>query len=523
MQVLDAGPEQGSEEEHLAVMDTHARLVVMRHKIFENPQEDLDEWAKKLRQANFKQQYKRRQETPFHYLPFKPTPEQQAKLLQEVDARRRENAAAGGARPGVDSAGMWAERAATAAALQRSGSLGTARHAAQADAETTCSSEEDEDDDEERGGAARSRSRGVPAETLQAVRRTSRRPQRPRRFADVEMYDDGDDPDYAPVEEEGPPRGVPSGGRDQPGLGGNSGAYPFGGAGGVSERRDMAQDGGHGSHRGHRGDVRGVDDFVPQTIPGFPFPGLPQPQRGLDDSFLPSAPFMSSERGFEWNARQGPQPGLPSQGYPVSAMRYDDVAPHGGMMDLGHLMPQPVFHPHASMAGMHVQPHMSLPMAPGPRQELHRRGPFQQDDGTPGVPTQRSDMLREDSSGHNGLDTLLHASALASPLRSGQLTAPRQNDIAFPDMPYPEPTRKRRISSSMWGGPDYGASASVMHAFAGRQRQLQHAVQAGGLEAPGLGHAIGQGDGLRVHDMLPRVPFGGRRGSDGHAGVRGGL
>jgi hypothetical protein len=49
------------DEEDDATREAYQSLMDLRNRIFDDPSEDLNEWAKKLRQANFKQQYKMRQ------------------------------------------------------------------------------------------------------------------------------------------------------------------------------------------------------------------------------------------------------------------------------------------------------------------------------------------------------------------------------------------------------------------------------------------------------------------------------
>jgi hypothetical protein len=44
-----------------ATREAFESLIGLRNQIFDDPAQDLNAWAKKLRQANFKQQYKMRQ------------------------------------------------------------------------------------------------------------------------------------------------------------------------------------------------------------------------------------------------------------------------------------------------------------------------------------------------------------------------------------------------------------------------------------------------------------------------------
>jgi hypothetical protein len=46
--------------------EAYHALMNLRNQIFDDPSQDLNEWAKKLRQANFKQQYKLRQGVHLH-------------------------------------------------------------------------------------------------------------------------------------------------------------------------------------------------------------------------------------------------------------------------------------------------------------------------------------------------------------------------------------------------------------------------------------------------------------------------
>jgi hypothetical protein len=61
--VLDAGSalqvlQQDEDDE--TTKEAYQSLLDLRDEIFDSPGHDLSEWAKKLRQANFKQQYKMR-------------------------------------------------------------------------------------------------------------------------------------------------------------------------------------------------------------------------------------------------------------------------------------------------------------------------------------------------------------------------------------------------------------------------------------------------------------------------------
>lgn len=58
MQVL------ADDENDEATKEAYQSLINLRNNIFEDPAQDLNDWAKKLRQANFKQQYKMRQSGP---------------------------------------------------------------------------------------------------------------------------------------------------------------------------------------------------------------------------------------------------------------------------------------------------------------------------------------------------------------------------------------------------------------------------------------------------------------------------
>lgn len=566
LQVLDAGPEQGAEEEHLAVMDTHARLVVMRHKIFENPTEDLDDWAKKLRQANFKQQYKRRQETtPFQCLPYKPTPEQQAKLLQDIDARRRQHAMSNARQ---HSSGQWPDNTASLPDLPRTSAVSAPRQV-QPEAETTCSSEEENDDDE-RAEHGRSRSRSGRADAMQAIRRTARRPQRPRRFADTEMYDD-DDPDYAPPGTEqtlGGPGGMDSSMRGGP-LRHDSGlSLPPFGAPGISGEREMltvsaAKKGVHGAGQ-VRADTTMTDDFLPQAIPRFAFPGvagvqgkqrsvpgLPQHHTGLGDGYLPSAAFMQRGDGaaYDWSARHARHSGqnqmhmhhayVPGVGF--GAM-HPQRSMAGGMNDamaIGSLSQHSVFPQHSRT--MHAQHQMSMPMMAGHSQQYsHAPVAFPQDTATTGG-SQRMDTLPEDSSMHAGLDALLHASTFASPFHSGRMASARTSTPAFPEDPYAQEADRRRRASGHGirvdgmngaaGGSaaDYNVSGAMMHQFPGHQRQLQQMGHLIGLQGAGLGQGMGQArDGQGMSDMPARMravrsQLTGMHGSDAWNGLGGGM
>ena len=55
MQVLQ------EDENDEATREAFESLIGLRNQIFEDPEQDLNNWANKLRQANFKQQYKMRQ------------------------------------------------------------------------------------------------------------------------------------------------------------------------------------------------------------------------------------------------------------------------------------------------------------------------------------------------------------------------------------------------------------------------------------------------------------------------------
>ena len=52
------------DENDEATKEAYQSLINLRNNIFEDPAQDLNDWAKKLRQANFKQQYKMRQSGP---------------------------------------------------------------------------------------------------------------------------------------------------------------------------------------------------------------------------------------------------------------------------------------------------------------------------------------------------------------------------------------------------------------------------------------------------------------------------
>jgi hypothetical protein len=49
------------DDEDESTVHAYQSLIELRNTIFDDPTQDLDEWARKLRQANFKQQYKMRQ------------------------------------------------------------------------------------------------------------------------------------------------------------------------------------------------------------------------------------------------------------------------------------------------------------------------------------------------------------------------------------------------------------------------------------------------------------------------------
>jgi hypothetical protein len=49
------------DEDDDCTRDAYQTLLDLRNEIFDDPGHDLGDWAKKLRQANFKQQYKIRQ------------------------------------------------------------------------------------------------------------------------------------------------------------------------------------------------------------------------------------------------------------------------------------------------------------------------------------------------------------------------------------------------------------------------------------------------------------------------------
>lgn len=564
VQVLDAGPEQGAEEDHLAVMDTHARLVVMRHKIFENPTEDLDEWAKKLRQANFKQQYKRRQETtPFQCLPYKPTPEQQAKLLQDIDARRRQNAMSNARQ---HSSSQWVDGGAPHTVMPRTSSVAAARQPPP-DAETTCSSEDEEDD--EQAGDGRSRSRSGRMDAVQTVRRTSRRPQRPRRFADAEMYDD-DDPDYAPPDAEPPhgrqpPRdagvlGVPA--RADGGRG-----FPFSAPSIGSHHELFATDGKvrRSTGPGH-GDIAMTDDLLPKALPGFGFqgglgagapgnrrsiPGLSQQRGDFDDGYLPHASFMHRDGAFDWGSRRARQSGhgqmnahnAYAAGAGFGAMHAQRSMPPGAgdVMGIGPLLPHSVFPQHPRSMNAHHQ--MSMPMMAGHGQQFaHAPTAFPHDAPAAGAP-QRMESLPEDSSMPAGLDALLHASAFSGPFHSGRLTSARPGDLTFSEDPYQAGNQERRVGGqAMRGGAglagvagcsaaDFNTSASMMQNFPGHQRQLQQMGHHMGLQGGGLGQSLGQrhhADGNGVPDMparmqAARAQYKGLHGCDPWNGMGGGM
>lgn len=546
------------------MMDTHARLVVMRHKIFENPTEDLDEWAKKLRQANFKQQYKRRQETtPFQCLPYKPTPEQQAKLLQDIDARRRQNATSNARQ---HSSSQWVDGGGPHTGIQRTSTLAAARQP-QPDAETTCSSEDE--DDEEQVGDGRSRSRSGRADAMQAVRRTSRRPQRPRRFADTEMYDD-DDPDYSPPNAEPPHGGQPSrdagvlgvltrpdGGRDFPNAAPSIGNHRDLFAADCNIRRSAGP--------GH-GDIVMTDDFLPQALPGFGYqgglgagvpgkrhsvPGPSQHRGDFDDGYLSSASFMQRDGAFDWGARRARQSGHGQMnahhsyvsGAGFGAIHAQRSLPPGAgdAMGIGSLLPHSVFPQHSR--SMHSHHQMSMPMMAGHGQQFsHAPAAFPQDVSAAGGP-QRMESLTEDSSLPAGLDALLHASAFAGPLHSGRLTSARPGDFTFSEPPYQAGNRERRVSrQGMRGGAgltgvsggttaDFNTSAAMMQNFPGHQRQLQQMGHHIGLQGGGLGQGLGQrhhADGQVLPDMpgrmqAARAQYKGLHGCDPWNGLGGGM
>ena len=50
-----------TDDQDESAIQAYQALIDLRNHIFDDPTQDLDDWAKKLRQANFKQQYKMRQ------------------------------------------------------------------------------------------------------------------------------------------------------------------------------------------------------------------------------------------------------------------------------------------------------------------------------------------------------------------------------------------------------------------------------------------------------------------------------
>eukprot|EP00892_Ulva_mutabilis_P000809 jgi/Ulvmu1/10729/UM068_0017.1 len=570
--VLDSGPEEGAEEEHLAVMDTHARLVVMRHRIFENPQEDLDEWAKKLRQANFKQQYKRRQETnPFEHLPFNPTPEQQDKLLQDIEARRRQHAPSElrQAAPGTWDGGTGGAHAAPAPQASLHGATAT-RHG-QADAETTCSSEEEE----EEWGDGRSRSRGG-RDGGGGARRPSRRSQRPRRFADTEMFDD-EDPDYEPQEAGGPQMRP---GPPLPDTSLRGAAAPFS----VPANRDVASDrdmmmkhpvfrsGGGGSASGVLGDLPMSDAFLPQVMPGFAYPGggmhggmpqrglpglVPQQQVDFGDGRVPAQFMQHDAVRPDWGPRPEPQrrsaqarmhlpnPYGPGVGFePLPPQRSSSQAgPISDSMSVAGLISNSMFPSQARSApAQHVA---SMPA-------MTRRNP-QYCGGGPPFPhdlpqrqlSHRSEPHQRDTSMSAGLDALLHATALPTPFTSGQLSTGRPGDFSFPGEPCQGGGHGRRLSgqghraggggiggigSDAGGGAvEYAASRTILPDFPSHQQQRGHpmGIHNSGLRAttPQEHHADRAGmQEMRLRRMQSlQEHFQHIHGADDWSGMGGGM
>ena len=48
------------DEEDTATQEAYQSLLQLRNQIFEDPSQDLNDWAKRLRQANFKQTWRLR-------------------------------------------------------------------------------------------------------------------------------------------------------------------------------------------------------------------------------------------------------------------------------------------------------------------------------------------------------------------------------------------------------------------------------------------------------------------------------